>query len=312
MLPDDSEFCQYCGARIKNTADKNDANDSKEELQMPTPDVVVATQEKTEPIITAIPASEPINNPIEPLFIEEDSESPKEAYNNSTETKEERQVDVENPQGTNKKQKTRYCKKCGTMIDPKTKKCPNCNPLKKKRFCKNCGIEIPAGEKKCPQCKNEKQSSGINKAILMFLLIATIIVLAVFCVFQYMQIDDLQSEKGKLDNEIVSLKSNNEDLTKHNNDLQTQNKSLQTENENLKTKNKNLQSEIDSLEERYDDYWDKSFKLWFYEEYVVVVADDGTNKYHKYGCEDFDGDFWAFNVEAAKGKGYKACKKCID
>ena len=139
-----------------------------------------------------------------------------------------------------------------------------------------------------------------------------IIALTAFCVFQYLQIDHLKSEKGKLDNEIVGLKSNNEDLTKQNNDLQTQNKSLQTENKNLKTKNKNLQSEIDSLEERYDDYWSKSLKLLFYEKHVVVVADDGTNKYHKYGCEDFDGDFWAVNVEAAKGKGYKACKKCID
>lgn len=295
LLPDDSEFCQYCGARIENTADKNDANDSKEELQMPTSDVVVAALEKPEPIITAIPASEPINNPIELRFIEEDSESPKEAYNNSTETKEERQVDIENPQGTNKKQKTRYCKKCGTMIDPKTKKCPNCNPLKKKRFCKNCGSEIPAGEKKCPHCKKEKKSNRIFKVFLAVLAVVTIIALGVFCVYQWMEIDDLQSENSKLNSEIISLK---------------------TTNKKLNNENKDLEEEIDALEIISDDYWDMWYKVWFYEEYVVFVPNNKTKKYHTYGCVDFDedyeGTFWIYGVKAAEADGYKACSKCID
>ena len=52
-------------------------------------------------------------------------------------------------------------------------------------------------------------------------------------------------------------------------------------------------------------------ELNFYERYVVVVSDDGTNLYHKYGCADFDDSyFWAYNVEAAEGRGYVPHKKC--
>lgn len=51
----------------------------------------------------------------------------------------------------------------------------------------------------------------------------------------------------------------------------------------------------------------------FYEKYVVFVSDDGTNRYHKYPCRYFDtSSFWAYNTEAAKGKGYKACPYCCD
>ena len=62
---------------------------------------------------------------------------------------------------------------------------------------------------------------------------------------------------------------------------------------------------------------DAGFEDWsnlqFYEEYVVFVSDDGTNRYHKYGCSKFDDAyFWAFNVDAAIDKGYTPCPHCID
>ena len=53
-------------------------------------------------------------------------------------------------------------------------------------------------------------------------------------------------------------------------------------------------------------------KLRFYEKYIVIVPDDGTNKYHIYGCSRYDetSEFFAFNINAAKGKGYKPCPYC--
>lgn len=51
--------------------------------------------------------------------------------------------------------------------------------------------------------------------------------------------------------------------------------------------------------------------LWFYEEYVVVIPDDGTERYHTYGCSYFDFDyFWAYNIDAAVNLGYVACPYC--
>ena len=59
----------------------------------------------------------------------------------------------------------------------------------------------------------------------------------------------------------------------------------------------------------YEDW----MKLQFYENNVVVVSDDGTNLYHKYGCEDFDDSyFWAYNKEYAEFKGYVPHKRCCE
>ena len=52
-------------------------------------------------------------------------------------------------------------------------------------------------------------------------------------------------------------------------------------------------------------------RLEFYDENIVLVNDDGTDRYHKYDCYKFgDYDFWAFNVEFAESHGYEPCPDC--
>jgi AraC-like DNA-binding protein len=72
-----------------------------------------------------------------------------------------------------------------------------------------------------------------------------------------------------------------------------------------------LENRIDELEEEsFDNIMDK-IHLEFYERHVVIVGDDGTRKYHKYGCDDLDTSyFWAYNTEKAEQLGYYACPKC--
>ena len=56
---------------------------------------------------------------------------------------------------------------------------------------------------------------------------------------------------------------------------------------------------------------EKDKKLDFFDSYVVFVEDDGSNLYHNYDCYRFLGnDFWAFNIDAAKDEGYRACSVC--
>ena len=53
--------------------------------------------------------------------------------------------------------------------------------------------------------------------------------------------------------------------------------------------------------------------LYFYNKHVVFVSDDGTKIYHKVDCYKFDSSyFWAYNTEAAKSKGYTPCSWCCD
>lgn len=62
-----------------------------------------------------------------------------------------------------------------------------------------------------------------------------------------------------------------------------------------------------------NDISDLRNELDFYNEYVVVVSDDGTNLYHKYGCRYFsDHYFWAYNTEKAIQLGYHPCSHCCD
>lgn len=60
--------------------------------------------------------------------------------------------------------------------------------------------------------------------------------------------------------------------------------------------------------ERYNDIYDE---YNFYHSKAVIVADDDTNLYHSYTCEDLNtSSFWVYNKEAAKGKGFKPCPNC--
>ena len=66
--------------------------------------------------------------------------------------------------------------------------------------------------------------------------------------------------------------------------------------------------------ENYEDIIDDlENDLYFYDRYVVFVPDDGTNIYHKADCYKFDSYyFWAYNVDAAKYKGFSPCNWCCD
>jgi len=54
-------------------------------------------------------------------------------------------------------------------------------------------------------------------------------------------------------------------------------------------------------------------KADFMDDYIVLIEDDNTNLYHKFGCSRFKGNsFLAFNSEAAISEGFKPCPQCIN
>ena len=54
-------------------------------------------------------------------------------------------------------------------------------------------------------------------------------------------------------------------------------------------------------------------KADFMDTFIVLVEDDNTNLYHKFGCDRFKGDyFWAYNIDAAKESGFNPCPLCND
>ena len=66
---------------------------------------------------------------------------------------------------------------------------------------------------------------------------------------------------------------------------------------------------IQNYQDQLDDYRPKAN---FLDSYVVIVGNNGTKTYHKYGCVllDTTNGYLAFNPENAKANGYKPCSIC--
>ena len=92
-LPDDSLFCQYCGAHFEDLAEEM-IIEAEAETSTETPE--------SEPVA----AAEPIAEPDPPMAATETKTAPEEK-----------------PAATGN---IRYCQKCGGIVDPETKKCTKC------------------------------------------------------------------------------------------------------------------------------------------------------------------------------------------
>ena len=70
----------------------------------------------------------------------------------------------------------------------------------------------------------------------------------------------------------------------------------------------NLQSKDSSYQ---SDYWDAVHDLYWYENHIAFVV-DGSDYYHTKNCYSFKNadEYWAYNIEAAKSKGYSKCPFC--
>lgn len=63
-----------------------------------------------------------------------------------------------------------------------------------------------------------------------------------------------------------------------------------------------------------DNYEETEDECNFYREFAVIVPDDGSGLYHRYGCIECDVDnyrFNIFNIDLAEGEGYDPCPECI-
>lgn len=149
------------------------------------------------------------------------------------------------------------------------------NSNKKETFCKKCG-NLLNDDKKCTSCGKQYFKITINFIIILILSLI-IVVLGTLLGFQIKNNLDLENKIQKVDKEKNTLSAQ---VTEYKNKY-------------------------------YDILFDRVGKESFMDEHVVIVCNDGTKKYHKYGCEDLNlSYFWVYNTEAAIDEGYKMCKKC--
>lgn len=157
----------------------------------------------------------------------------------------------------------------------------SCRPSKKK-YCSRCGMIIDISTHKCTGC-GKQYFKGVPWKRL------SIVMLSIFFAASVVA--------------NVFLCVNNRDLV--------------TDVRYLEKRNDRLEDDVDDLQEELDqfyDYYEETFnKIAFFDRVVVFIEDDGTNRYHKYDCDQFIGNsFWAYNVEAAESKGFDPCPICCE
>lgn len=174
-----------------------------------------------------------------------------------------------------KKAKNRFCKHCGSPIDPASKKCTGCG----KQY-----FRLPA----------RKSCSPVWKVVTILSIIA--VCLCIYRISQLeTQISAMQSLATEQEAKIAELNKTEESLQKRIAEKSSKVASLTGDISTLKRKN-------EKMEKVYD----------FCNDHVVVVSDDGTRKYHKIQCIYFDDSyFWAYNTEKAQQLGYTPCSFCF-
>jgi RNA polymerase subunit RPABC4/transcription elongation factor Spt4 len=187
------------------------------------------------------------------------------------------------------------------------------NPGAKQNACKACGALIDSRTRRCTGCG--KQYLQPKKAVIWAAAIVVLAILAGINVWQYLKSAEQREALKASNTEIASQKeqlqekdtliADKDDTIKNQEDEM---KELQDNLAELQKETEDQQEAIEALNNNEAAYMDK---VAFMDDYVVIVPDNGTNTYHKYGCEYLDmSSFWIYNVDAAIGMDYEACPYC--
>ena len=116
------------------------------------------------------------------------------------------------------------------------------------------------------------------------------------------QVSELEAEMKDLEASVESAEAEAEEV-------KGQLATVEGEKKKIESEKSDIQNKYDELKEKHDGCGDK---LDFFDEHAVVIADDGTGIYHRYGCSYLDvSSFWIFNTEYAEYMEYTPCSHCI-
>lgn len=172
----------------------------------------------------------------------------------------------------------------------------------KQRYCKYCGGAIESEEKKCTRCGKQYFKLKLpRKAFGYRITIFALVVLLGANIIQFIQ----QREQIK--------------------ELET---TINEQQRNLDGKVDIIRSYIQQVDKLEKENSELAAKSAFFDKYVVLVINDGTNKYHKYDCSKVlksageiwwqetksgvEYTFWIYILNTAKSLGYSPCTECCN
>lgn len=123
------------------------------------------------------------------------------------------------------------------------------------------------------------------------------------------QVSGLEAEMKELKTDVKDLEASVESAEAEAEEVKGQLATVEGEKKKIESEKSDIQNKYDELKEKHDGCGDK---LDFFDEHAVVIADDGTGIYHRYGCSYLDvSSFWIFNTEYADYMEYTPCSHCI-
>lgn len=163
-------------------------------------------------------------------------------------------------------------------------------PKQRATFCRYCGTKYGPDDTECPGCgKHVRISFKLKSARIPFFISLTVnVILIVFCV---LFVSGAYSQAIAYENEYSSLQAKYDSLnTKYYNISKAAAQRLETI------------TELKPYKEKAD----------FLDAHIALVVSGDGYAYHTYDCHFFQNcdSFWAYNIEAARSKGYSPCKVC--
>lgn len=159
-------------------------------------------------------------------------------------------------------------------------------PKQRATFCRYCGTKYGPDDTICPGCGKRvrisfKSKNSKNSRIPFFLSLAVNVVLIIFFVL------------------FVSAYEN-------------EYSSLQAKYDSLNTKYYNISKAAEQRLETITELKPCKEKADFLDAHIAFVVSDDAYAYHTYDCHFFQNcdSFWAYNIEAARSKGYSPCEVC--
>lgn len=188
--------------------------------------------------------------------------------------------------------------------------------------CKKCGGYIDSSTRRCTGCGKQYIRS---KMVIVWAAAAVVVAaLAGLNVWQYLksaeQKDILEKSNAQIMSQEAQLQEKDTIITEKDETIKEQKSEIQNLQDEANDQQANiseLESEIQFIESSMEDlYYEGSAymeKAFFMDDHVVIVPDDGSEVYHKYGCPNCDismNSFWIYNTQAAISWGYTPCPYC--
>lgn len=159
-------------------------------------------------------------------------------------------------------------------------------------------VSWKAPSSKAPSAPRPKGAR--NKLLVPVCALAVLLLLSLGVnVYQYLHGSEITARISELDTALTDANNNISDLE---NKLKTS----QRERNSYKNEAADLNTELEQAQ---------AVNRVFYSR-IAFVLNDGTDLYHSYCCPYLQAQenytYWAYNVDAAKGNGYRACPQCAD